>query len=411
MKKNLLFAGLAMLTSIAVSAQCTDWVDPTPTDGYLSFGDVPCTGESREITSFEVYKSEAYILASIQIDDNFTFSMCNGPGAGTWVPEFTVIAPSGAVDAFGAGDGDGCSITWTATEAGIYLIVINEAGNCGVGGDIDNGYPMITTNSGGVACPLFLDGAESFESADGSLPDCWQAIDADGDQENWGIVSNGVGEGFGLDGDNAVASFSYTGEAGALTPDNYLITPQVSLGTDESLYYAVRSLNSNYSEEEYSVLVSTTGTDIADFTDEVFTDNLEYVNQWQARTVDLSAYNGQTIYLAFRHHGVTDLVGFAIDAVALPGTVICAPDAVAELETVESKLFPNPATDNLNITSSLQGAATVSVFDAVGRVVLQRNVNLSQATFTQSISSLENGIYTIQISTADKVATERFVKQ
>jgi len=331
MKKNLLFAGLAMLTSVAVSAQCMDWVDPTPTDGYLSFGDVPCTGESREITNFEVYKSEAYILASVQIDDNFTFSMCNGPGAGTWVPEFTVIAPSGAVDAFGAGDGDGCSITWTATEAGIYKIVINEAGNCGVGGDIDNGYPMITTNSGGVACPLFLEGAESFESTDGTLPDCWQAIDADGDQQNWEVVTNADG-GFGLDDDNAVASFSYTGEAGALTPDNYLITPQVSLGTDESLYYAVRSLNSNYSEEEYSVLVSTTGTAIADFTDEVFTDNLEYVNQWQARTVDLSAYNGQTIYLAFRHFGVTDLVGFAIDAVALPGTVICNPDAVTELE-------------------------------------------------------------------------------
>src|SRR5690606_16762114 len=98
------------------------------------------------------------------------------------------------------------------------------------------------------------------------------------------------------------------------------------------------------------------------------------------------------------------------DGILLPG-VNCNPDAVTELETVESSVFPNPATDYLNITSSLQGAATVRVFDAIGRVVLENNVNLSQATYTQTISSLENGIYIIQISTADKVATQRFVKQ
>ncbi|NEN23264.1 T9SS type A sorting domain-containing protein [Cryomorpha ignava] len=410
MIKNLLFAGLTSLITVTASAQCMDWVDPAPPEAYLSFGDVPCTGQSREITGFEVYKSEAYILANVQIGDNFTFSMCNGPGAGTWVPEFTVIAPSDAVDNFGAGDGDGCSITWTASEAGIYKIVINEAGNCGVAGAVDGGFPKITTNSSGVACPEFLDGAESFETAGGALPACWQAIDADGDEQNWTIVTNDDGN-FGLDGASAIGSFSYTGPAGPLTPDNYLITPQVTLSENESLYYAVRSLNSNYSEEEYSVLVSTTGTDIADFTDEVFADNLEYVNQWQARTVDLSAYDNQTIYLAFRHFGVTDLVGFVIDAVKLPGTVNCNPDAVTELDKVESNLFPNPATDNVNITSSLQGAATVRVFDAIGRVVLENTVNLSQATFTQNISTLDNGIYTIQISTTDKVATQRFVKQ
>src|SRR5690606_11478760 len=130
----------------------------------------------------------------------------------------------------------------------------------------------------------------------------------------------------------------------------------------------VRSLNHNYSEEEYTVLVSTTGSAVADFTDEVFADNLENVNEWQSRTVDLSSYDGQIIYLAFRHNGTSDLVGFIIDAVKLPGTVICNPDAVTELETVESNPFPNPATDNLNITSSLEGAATVRVYDATGRV-------------------------------------------
>ncbi|MCB0641040.1 MAG: T9SS type A sorting domain-containing protein, partial [Phaeodactylibacter sp.] len=71
-------------------------------------------------------------------------------GAGSWVPEFTIIAPSGAIEAFGPGDGDGCSITWTATEEGEYLVVINEAGECGGGPNTgtNNGYPAITCNSG-----------------------------------------------------------------------------------------------------------------------------------------------------------------------------------------------------------------------------------------------------------------------
>ena len=408
MIRNLLFAGLTLLISVTVNAQCMEWASPTPPKTYKTFGDVPCTGHSREI-SYGVEKSEAYLLSNIRIGDNFTFSMCDGDNAGAWVPEFTVITPSGAVDNFGEGDGDGCSITWTATEAGIYIIVINEAGNCRVGSSDENGRGKITTNNG-MACPEFLEGAESFESPEGILPACWQAIDADGDGFGWTIVTNDDGD-LGLDGANAIVSYSYISGAGALTPDNYLITPQVTLGENESLYYAVRSLNHNYSEEQYSIWVSTTGSAVADFTDEVFADTLEYVTEWQARTVDLSAYNNQTIYLAFRHHGTSDLVGFLIDAVKLPGAINCNPDGVTNLDKVESNLFPNPATDNVNITSSLQGAATVRVFDAIGRVVLENNVHLSQAAYTQNISSLHRGIYTIQISTANQVATQRFIKQ
>jgi len=413
MIKNLLIAGMASLISVTVHAQCMDWLNPSPDEGYLTFGDIPCNGQSREI-SYGVVKSEAYILSNVQVGTNLTFSMCDGPDAGAWIPEFTVITPSGEVDAYGAGDGDGCSITWTATEAGIYLIVINEADNCGMEDEdeVDNGLGKITTNSGGSDCPEFLDGAESFESPTGVLPDCWQAVDADGDGFGWTIVTNDDQD-LGLDGANAIASYSYISGEGALSPDNYLITPQVTLGENEVLYYAVRSLHHNYSEEVYTILVSTTGSAVDDFTEEVFRDTLEFVNEWQARTVDLSAYAGQTIYLAFRHHGTTDLVGFLLDAIKLPGDVICEPFGVGvdELNKVESSLFPNPASNQVNITSTLQGAATVSVFDALGRVVIENNVHLSQNAFTQNISTLNRGVYTIQIRTDNQVATQRFVKE
>lgn len=131
--------------------ECATWVNPTPTTGWTDFnseGGAPCNDGDGcpfiEIDDFEVWQSEAYQMINVQEGGVYTFSHCNGPGAGSWVPEYTIIAPSGVVDAFGEGNGDGCSITWTASESGTYLVVINEAGACGVEGNTDNGFPAIT---------------------------------------------------------------------------------------------------------------------------------------------------------------------------------------------------------------------------------------------------------------------------
>lgn len=157
MRKNLLLA-IALLLGIGVSAQCTTWVNPSPTGGWTDFnsmfGGAPAVGATNEITEFEVWQSEAYGVQNFVQGVEYTFSMCNGPGAGSWVPDFTIIAPSGAIDAFGAGNANGCSITWTASESGTYLIVINETGACGVEGGDDNGYPALSAANASVDSAL-----------------------------------------------------------------------------------------------------------------------------------------------------------------------------------------------------------------------------------------------------------------
>lgn len=139
---------------------CTDWVDPTPSSGYTTFNaefdGAPCNDGTgcafNEITAFQVWGGEAYSVNNFVAGGTYTFSICNGPDAFSWAPEFTIIAPSGAVDAFGS-DTD-CSITWTASESGTYLIVVNEFGNCGNLLMQNNGFPSLSCeDSPETMCP------------------------------------------------------------------------------------------------------------------------------------------------------------------------------------------------------------------------------------------------------------------
>ncbi|MCF8247269.1 MAG: T9SS type A sorting domain-containing protein [Saprospiraceae bacterium] len=140
--------------TVGPSLPCSDWVNPSPTTGWINFnqefGGAPCNDGTGcpfyEISDFSVWASEAYEIEGFIQGGTYAFSMCNGVGAGTWVPDFTIIAPNGNVDKSGLGDGDGCTITWTASQSGTYLIIINEAGHCGGGSNLstDNGWPAIT---------------------------------------------------------------------------------------------------------------------------------------------------------------------------------------------------------------------------------------------------------------------------
>ena len=409
MRKTLLIVIALFTGALSASAQCETWVSPTDSTGWGDFDPVPCNGESQELTGFEVWQSEAYAFEGCITGGTYTFSHCNGTD-GMWTPEYTIIAPSGAIETFGAGDGDGCSITWTASEDGTYLVVINDAENCGVAGQADNGFPMITTVSGGEDCeqgPVFIEGAESFEG--GELPECWMTVDADGDGFNWNVI-----EGFGFDGDFAIRSESWdSGDQVALTPDNYLITPQCTLGEGDSLYYAVTAIDPDFSAENYSVLISTTGTDVEDFTDEIFTENLDGVTNYAGRSIDLTDYNNMSVYFAFRHHNVTDEFWFGIDAVALPGEVnldcAMATEELAQLKDVS--IFPNPNNGEFSIVNN--GSSdffTVSIFDITGKKISQEKVQLNSGSRHEvNLTSKPSGLYTLQFVSEKQSGTFKVI--
>ncbi len=198
-------------------------------------------------------------------------------------------------------------------------------------------------------------GAElaSIDFEDSSMGS-WTTIDADGDGYDWvlgsacdGIYLNGgnlAGTGRN-DSQDLVVSGSYSNVTGALTPDNYLVSPQVELGGSITFWAAAQ--DASYAAEVFGVAVSTTSnTDASAFTTiQSFTMTAKgrYINDgscrtmpiktrsvltrsgnraggtWYQYTVDLSDYAGQTGYVAIRHYNCTDQFMLDVDDITING--------------------------------------------------------------------------------------------
>ena len=99
---------------------------------------------------------------------------------------------------------------------------------------------------------------------------------------------------------------------GAVYPDNYLISPQIRLGGTMTFYASGRTTDC---QEKFTVMVSTTGTNISDFTNTSFTVTLNSQTYTQY-TVDLSEYSGMG-YVVFHHYDCTDQHLLKIDNITI----------------------------------------------------------------------------------------------
>lgn len=193
------------------------------------------------------------------------------------------------------------------------------------------GYNLRYRESGAGAGGEFV---SDFE--DSSMGE-WTTIDADGDGYNWvlgsacgGIylVEGGSLAGSGNGGsEDFVVSGSYSNVSGALSPDNWLVSPLVTLGGSISFYAGGQ--DDQYSNEYFGVFVSTTSnTDPAAFTQldawtlqadgtGVKSSRRKAQGVWGLFTVDLSAYAGQTGYVAIRHFNCTDQFMLNIDDITI----------------------------------------------------------------------------------------------
>jgi hypothetical protein len=173
--------------------------------------------------------------------------------------------------------------------------------------------------------------------------------------------------------------------------DDWLISPQVTLGMNSSITMWVKSYTDQYGLEKYNVAVSTTGTAPADF--EVIsgeTPLLAPADAWEEVTLDLSAYDGQTVYVGIQCVS-EDAWIFMVDDISIDFTV-----GVPETPVAEVGLYPNPASDFVRISAGA-GMKEVHIFNYLGQNVYSQAV--SGNNLTLSTTGLESGVYVIRIRT------------
>ncbi|MBQ4398066.1 MAG: choice-of-anchor J domain-containing protein [Bacteroidales bacterium] len=166
-------------------------------------------------------------------------------------------------------------------------------------------------------------------------------------------------------------SGSSSGSGTAVTPDNYLVSPQVTLGGSITFQAGVQ--NVSYAAEKFSVMVSTTGNTAANAFTTVqtwtYAPNATSGSEWQEFTVDLSAYSGMG-YIAIRHFDCYDQWILKVDEITI-------------VEGGEAPVNPtNPTTDLLaaNVYVRLKGGLGQGVYNetlAVSTGDVTSNVSLN----------------------------------
>ena len=178
----------------------------------------------------------------------------------------------------------------------------------------------------------------------------WTIRDDDGDGYNWEWM-DASGSNYNVyEGTHCMASASFQnnpfGGGTALNPDNWLISPAFTAGSTVTFWYAGQ--DPNYSAEPFGVYVIANGTT----SDEL--GHFTASNTYQQGSVDISAYAGQTVQVAFRHYGVTDMFRLNLDLVEVSG------GGSTPNTPVPPTTIPEPTLVPLDVTFSAAAPASVA---------------------------------------------------
>lgn len=178
--------------------------------------------------------------------------------------------------------------------------------------------------------------------------------------------------------------------------DDWLISPKLKMAADKAaMTYFVRAYHPAYTET-YEVLVSTTNNEIASF---VRVGESRSINDtsWTENTIDLSAYNGQEIYIAFRYTA-KDQFFFMLDDIN-----VTKPGQGTGTETVDLsasvKSYPNPVSDVWTVTAYGTRINHVVLYNLSGNVVWRSANRLNTESLRLNMGRFAAGLYTAHVYT------------
>ena len=175
----------------------------------------------------------------------------------------------------------------------------------------------------------------------------WTIRDDDGDGFNWEWIESSTGYYEIYEGTHCMSSVSYDNETNtALTPDNWLISPEFVAGSTVTFWYAGQ--DPDYAAETFGVYVIANGTTSAELGHFTASDT------YQQGSVDISAYAGQPVQVAFRHYGITDMFRLNLDLVEVSG------GGSTPNTPVPPTTIPEPTLVPLDVTFSAAAPASVA---------------------------------------------------
>lgn len=227
---------------------------------------------------------------------------------------------------------------------------------------------------------------ESFESA--VPPTGWTKASPDGGS-GWEQQTNGTSpmpgwNGGTIDvpegGGNAVAYCTWT-TGGGSSNDQWLISPQISINSGDELSFWVRKFGSYI--DVMDVLVSTTSNSTSDFTNtlESITWTADEGDEWTQYTYDLSSFDGEDIYIAFREYvadNYNDGAAVLLDLVQVGSpaafdlalTDITTPSisesGVIDITGIVTCAGSTTAINSFDVTYSIDGGLESSVYSVNG---------------------------------------------
>ncbi|MBQ2077601.1 MAG: T9SS type A sorting domain-containing protein, partial [Bacteroidales bacterium] len=190
----------------------------------------------------------------------------------------------------------------------------------------------------------------------------------------------------------AVATYDSCGNVSAMSDSHRTIHLQISLGQGNSR----NLLWTDYEGIEFSTYRVYRGTSI---------DDMEMIMEMSRENHTYTDFNTEHDY----YYQIEIVQGRSL-IVSKSNIVSSNPNAIEiELMSAEISLFPNPANDILNISSS-ETISEIEIVNTLGQVVKRIEVNSDNAVC--DVEELKAGVYVVRIRTASATLSQRkFIKE
>lgn len=258
-----------------------------------------------------------------------------------------------------------------------------------------------------ISASVFAQTTLLNEDFSNGIPSTWSTIDGDQNAPTGLAEYTDAWIGYTSVFDTCAASTSYYLDANgdedtAATSADYLITPKISLLTFGNLLtWDAKSLDGSF-PDGYIVLVSTTDSLEASFTDTIKIVSAES-QYWTSYTINLmtEGYANQDVFIAFKNTTKDGYV-LQIDNVKITGDDPASISTETSSLSDEIQIFPNPAIDIITIQTS--DFLNATIYSVNGTVLMNSTQN------KMNVSELPKGIYFILVQTSIGTIRKTIIK-